>query len=117
MRRLLVLFALTALACTGGDEDSAIELLDTEREEGDPGTGCEVLEVGYDGANPPSIGDVWTVWPVCDGSPVFGAMVVQVDPTSCASVGEGEITWAESGACELMVQSGSQKAFLDVEVQ
>jgi len=117
MRPTLALIALFTIACTGGDEDSAIELLDTERADDWQPTGCEVLEVGFDGADPPSVGDTWTVWPVCDGSPVFGAMVVQVDPTSCATIGEGEVTWAESGACELMVQSGSQKAYETVEVQ
>ena len=80
-------------------------------------TGCDVLEVGYDGENPPSVGESWTVWPICDGSLVFGAMVVQVDPTSCATIDEGVVTWKEAGSCELMVQSGSQRAYETVEVQ
>jgi len=105
------------LACDGEPADTS-ERQDTQVEEGQGAepTGCDVLEVGFDGADPPVVGDLWTVWPVCDGNPVFGATVVRVDPATCASIGEGEVTWVEPGPCELMVQSGSQRAYLEVEV-
>lgn len=117
MRATLPILLLFALACSRGDEDTAAELLDTAVDDGREVTGCDVLEIGFDGEEEPSVGDAWTVWPICDGSPVFGAMVVQVDPTSCAAVSDGVVTWAESGSCELMVQSGSQRAYQTVDVQ
>lgn len=118
MRPTLALFALVALACTGASsEDSAPDLEDTAVDEGPEPTGCDVLEVGFDGEDPPTVGDTWTVWPICDGSFVMGAMVVRVDPSEAATIADGEVTWVSAGTHELMVQSGSQKAYLDVTVE
>lgn len=116
MRPTLALFAVLALACTGKSDDSAPDLEDTSVDPDPQPTGCDVLEVGYDGEDTPTIGDTWTVWPICDGSPVLGAMVVRVDPSDAATISDGEVTWELAGTHELMVQSGSQKAYLDVTV-
>lgn len=117
MRPVLALFAVFAIACTGSTEDSAPELQDTAVEDRPGPTGCDVLEVGFDGQDPPSVGDMWTVWPICDGSFVMGAMVVRVEPSEGASISDGEVTWELAGTHELMVQSGSQKSYLDVTVE
>ena len=106
------------LACDPAPTDSSpVEDTDEEVEEDYPEpTGGEVLEVGFDGVDPPAVGDSWTVWPLCDGNVVTGSMVLRVDPVTCATIADNELTFAEAGVCEVMVQSGSQKAYLEVDV-
>ncbi len=62
------------------------------------------------------VGDVWTLLPKCDGNVLVGAVVIQVDPPSAALLDETVLTWAEAGPAEIMLQAGSKKAYLDVEV-
>ncbi len=107
---------LLLVACGPGTPDSGDSGEQTTEDRNQP-SGCELLEVGFDGPDPPTVGDLWTVWPVCDGAPVLGASVIRVDPSSCASLHENELTWAEAGTCEVMAQSGSQRAYLSVEVR
>ncbi len=107
---------LLVMACGAGDGDSGDSAEETTSDRNQP-TGCDLVEVGYDGPNPPTVGDLWTVWPICDGAPVIGAAVIRVDPSSCVSQRENELTWAQAGTCEVMAQTGSQRAYLQVEVQ
>jgi hypothetical protein len=86
----------------------------TDRQTGP--SGCDEVEVGYDGPNPPTVGDTWIVWPICDGAVVLGATVIRVDPSTCASLFENELTWLEAGTCTVMAQTGSQRAYLEVEI-
>lgn len=106
------------LACLSPDGDSAPpETQDTERikETAEP-QGCEVLEVGHEGPDPGHVGDTWTVWPVCDGQAIFGAVVIRIDPTDMATQDNNELTWIRAGEVEIMAQAGSQRAYLTVQI-
>jgi hypothetical protein len=120
MSRLLSVSLLTlglGLACTGQVEDSVPEPEDTQVEDDrNQPTGCEELEIDFAGEDPPVVGDVWTLLPKCDGNVLVGAVVIQVDPPSAALLDETVLTWAEAGPAEIMLQAGSKKAYLDVEV-
>lgn len=120
MKRLSSLALLSlglGLACTGKVEDSVPEPEDTAYEDprNEP-SGCEELEIDFAGEDPPSVGDEWTLLPKCDGSVLIGAMVIQVEPSSAATLDETLLTWQEAGPAEIMLQAGSKKAYLDVEV-
>lgn len=108
----LTLLLLSCGAETEEPQDSDPVTTDTRTEP----AGCELVEVGFDGPDPPVVGDSWTVWPLCDGDPVFGATVIRVDPATSASLEENVLTWLEPGACTVMAQTGSQRGYLDVEV-
>jgi hypothetical protein len=78
---------------------------------------CAVLEVGFDGADPPRVGDVWTVWPVCDGVVVMGASVVRLDPVDgAAEYEENELTFLYATHLNIEMQVGHQRTSMDVVV-
>jgi len=106
---------LLLLACGADTVDSSDSDASTTESHTEP-SGCELVEVGYDGPEAPVLGDSWTVWPICDGDPVSGATVIRVDPATCASLAENVLTWLETGTCTIMAQTGSQRAYLDVEI-
>lgn len=107
---------LFLLACGGDSLDTGDTAPEATTDRHNEPVGCELVEVGHDGPDPPILGDAWTVWPICDGDPVFGATVIRVDPATCASMAENVLTWVEAGTCTIMAQTGSQRAYLDVEV-
>lgn len=105
------------LACTGKVEDSVPELEDTAEDDprNEP-SGCDEVSIDFVGEDPPVVGDEWTLLPKCDGSPLMGAMVIQVEPTSAAELDENLLTWLEAGPAQIMLQAGQTKGYLDVEV-
>ncbi len=104
------------LACAP-TEDTGTEVQDTgERYEYIP-PDCDEHGVGFDGADPPSVGDTWTVWATCDGSALLGAAVIRVDPTDMAFQDNNELTWSKPGEVEIMAQSGQQRGYLTVTIQ
>lgn len=107
---------LMLLACGTDTVDTSDSDVSTTPDTRTEPSGCEVVEVGYDGPEAPIVGDAWTVWPICDGDPVFGATVIRVDPATCGSFSENVLTWLEAGTCTVMAQTGSQRAYLDVEI-
>ncbi len=107
---------LLVLACGADPVDTADTATGTTTNDPTEPSGCELVEVGYDGPEAPVVGDEWTVWPICDGNPVFGATVIRVDPATSASFDENVLTWLEAGLNTVMAQTGSQKAYLEVEV-
>ena len=115
----LLWFLVVPLSVLGCSEEllpeDSVEDTDPVVDE-DPDTGCEVVEVGWDGPDPPVVGDSWTVWPICDGAVVMGATVVRVDPVEAATIDENVLTFAQAGACDISVQVGSEKATITVEV-
>lgn len=103
------------LACTA-TEDTGTEVEDTgEREEYIP-PDCEEVGVGFDGADPPAVGDTWVVWATCDGAALLGATVIRVDPVEMAYQDGNELTWSEAGEVEIMAQSGQRRGYLTVTV-
>ncbi|MFT5585563.1 MAG: hypothetical protein ACI9VR_003155 [Cognaticolwellia sp.] len=103
------------LACIA-TEDTGTEVLDTgERYEYVPPE-CEEVGVGFDGADPPKVGDTWTVWATCDGSAILGASVIRVDPVDMAYQDSNKLTWTMAGEVEIMAQSGQRRAYLTVTV-
>lgn len=103
------------LACTAPD-DTGVELQDSEPEEEYIPPECEEVGVGFDGADPPTVGSTWTVWATCDGAALLGATVVRVDPVDMAFQDGNELTWEMAGEVEIMAQSGQRRAYLTVTV-
>ncbi len=112
----MLLLMTLLLACGGEPMDSGDSDPPIVGETPPAPTGCDLVEVGYDGPENPVIGDLWTIWPICDGAPVFGATVIRVDPATCGSLAENVLTWLEAGTCTVMAQTGSQRAYLEVEI-
>jgi hypothetical protein len=120
----LTFSALALLAACGDGEDTGPaddgysygDEWDDLDENTDEDYGCDEVTVWYDGADEPVVGDLWTVWPKCDGATVIGSTVIRVDPVECAQIYENEITFALAGTCTISVQVGNQYGYLDVEV-
>jgi hypothetical protein len=119
-------FAFAFAACTvvlgcGGKEDTE-DPIDTGEADtftygtGGGGGGCEVVEVGFDGPEPPHVGDKWTVWPICDGVVTTGAAVIRVDPADSGSLAENEITFLYAATVTVTVQTGPDRGEMVVEV-
>ncbi|MED5372810.1 MAG: hypothetical protein VX899_17460 [Myxococcota bacterium] len=106
---------LLLLACTAG-EDTGTVTEDTEPVEYPEPEGCEEVGVGFDGEDPPAIGDTWTVWPTCDGKAVMGGTVIRVTPVDMAYQDGITLTWEKAGEAEIMAQTGPDRAYLTVTV-
>ena len=77
--------------------------------------GCEELEFGYDGPDPPIVGDTWVVWPVCDGA-MGTSMRIIIDPVNNAVVADNYVTFTVPGPISVTLRYGSQTVTREVEV-
>jgi hypothetical protein len=127
MLRSLTLFGLLALgACTIpglGDGEDPDATGDGGGNAGDGGEDeytwepCEETWVHYVGPDSPVVGDEWTIWLKCDGAILTGPTVIRFEPDlGFALVNENVITWNKTGETTLYVQTGTEKAELDVTV-
>lgn len=78
---------------------------------------CGVLEIDYDGDNPPQVGDEWTVWLRCDGAVLMGAVIIQIDPVEAALIYENVLTFAQAGDAVLSMQAGHDTATMDITIE
>lgn len=78
---------------------------------------CEETWVHYVGPDEPQVDDEWTIWLKCDGAILTGPTVIRFEPDlSFAQVKDNVITWDKAGTTTLHVQTGTEKASVDVTV-
>jgi hypothetical protein len=117
MFRSFHLYSLIALSGTFGcsdeqrDSDPLPGPVDTEEDEL-----CAETRVDFDGPAEPSVGDTWSVLLYCDDALLMGPMVIQVTPSSLATVGEHTVTFVEAGTGTIRINSGAIRYETDVEV-
>ena len=111
-----MLIALTALACTPDEKDTAV--LDSAEEVDYPAVHeCAEVVLEFNGNDPPRVGDLWTIWLNCDGRVLMGASRIAVDPVEAATLDENELTWALAGEATIDMQTGQTKGSRTVTVQ
>lgn len=104
-------YALFLLACNQHFEaDSTSDPLET----GD--LSCDTLDITVQGEDPPPLGATWTVGLLCDGSHLYGATVVRVEPADAALIDNAEVTFDRAGDLTLWVQVGCHRASRPVTV-
>jgi len=127
LRPLTLICVLALGACTipgVNDKDDPEETADGGGGAGDGGgedeytwEPCEETWVHYVGPDSPMVGDEWTIWLKCDGAILTGPTVIRFEPDlGFALVEDNVITWNKSGETLLYVQTGTERAELDVTV-
>ena len=83
------------------DSDSGPVVVDTEEDEE-----CGTIQVKFDGPDQPVVGDTWTVLLYCDDALLMGPVVIQVTPTSLATIDE-QAAWGSGyqGICHDVLSS------------
>lgn len=107
---------LLLIACGVTNDDSsasATEVVTYPPVEGDP---CDAVTLQVNGADPPVVGDVWTVWLYCDDALLTGAMILQFDPPELASVQDNSAVFLTEGKGVVRMQVGSRRAEQSVTV-
>lgn len=99
---------LLLLACTGADPVDTSAPADTDDDPVDQS--CDVLEIRVNGEDPPSVGDTWTVFLICDESMLTGTYRIFFDPPDFATISDNELGFLYAGEAELTVQAGSRRA-------
>ena len=116
LRKPLGFFWLSAglfLGCGVEPEDSDPGPTPVDTEDKDP---CGEVRVVFDGPQEPKVGDIWGVLLYCDEALLMGPMVIQVTPTSLATIGEQTITFVEAGTGTIRINSGAFRYEKEVEV-
>lgn len=107
---------LTLLLACGPEEGDSAEPEVIVTYEPVEGEGCDAVTMRVDGADPPVVGDTWTVWLYCDDALLTGAAVLQVDPPSLATIEDNRATFVETGAGTVRLQVGSRRGEQAVKV-
>ncbi len=109
---LALLFACTPTIPT----DAAI--VDTGIDAAQTGELCDPLAFRVDGAEPPHVGDTWTILLTCDGDVATGAMRIAFDPPDFVRWdGEIQATFPEAGTATLLGQVGTVRTTRQVTVE
>ena len=103
------------LACEPDEIDTA-DSAPVEETEYPEVVECDSLEIRADGNDPPVVGDVWTIFLICDDVLLAGASHVGLDPAESATANENVLTWAQPGPAVITLQTGRFKTTREVTV-
>ncbi|NOY25135.1 MAG: hypothetical protein GXP62_04600 [Oligoflexia bacterium] len=121
---MTVLLMVLLTACTIPGLDGTASTEGTSQTDADAGgttgtvdfQGCDENRIDYIGPDEPVVGDEWIVWLYCDEALLNGPMVLRFDPLDFASVADNVATWRLEGTGTMFVQTGSQRAEMEVTV-
>ena len=108
------------MACSGDVRESTAthetdDTDDTPPDDSATFEGCHKLEIGYDGPDEPHVGDAWDLQLWCDEA-LMTVVIIRFDPADFARVQDSQATFLYAGTAELTMQTGSQRAYLDITV-
>jgi hypothetical protein len=117
--------AFMLMACTSKDPestDSSPPGINLPHDTG-PEAECEP-NIRYTGdrlseRSDPRVGETWNLFMWCDNALVQGPSVLQINPTSLATIDSGDrtVTWQQAGSGTVFLQVGSMQSEEPIEVQ